>query len=670
MRHHGCLPELLAPAGTLLALKAALDGGADAVYFGGSDFNARMRAENFTPDTMCEGVKLCHAFGAKAYITLNTLVTDRELPRMLEAAEQAYLAGADALILADLGAAELIHRHLPNLELHASTQCSGHNLAAASELANLGFSRMVLARETRAEDIASFLKNSALEAEIFVHGALCVSHSGQCLFSSIVGGRSGNRGECAQPCRLPDANGRYPLSLKDLSLAKHVPALIEMGVDSLKIEGRLKSPAYVREVTAAWRRLLDERRAATDAEMAHLAAVFSRGGFTDAYFSGTTGKKMMGFRSDDDKQGSKALPPFEGITRTVPIDLSLTMHRDTPLTLSATANSRTVTVSGEAPLIAQTAPMDTEAVKRSLCKLGGTPYTQGHIEISLEPGLMVPVSRLNALRRAALSALTDTHRALPQSTAAFSENSTKRGEKKRVSVPTARFEHAAQITPAARAYFTHCYLPLHTFAAPADGVVIPPVIFDSEANGIEKQLREAVKAGAKHALVGNLGHLSLAKRVGLVSHGDFRLNVTNTRTLQVLLALGFSDVLLSPELSLPQLRDIRGESDAVLYGRVPLMLLEKCAGREVGSCELCAKDTNALVDRRNERFPVLRLPPHRSIVLNSRPTVMSDKKVELIRADLHHGHFIFTIESPSEIDRVLEAYQAGTPLAGPMRRLS
>ena len=212
MRKNGQLPELLAPAGTLLALQAALDGGADAVYFGGTDFNARLRAENFTPDTMREGIKLCHAFGAKAYITLNTLVTDRELPRMCEAAEEAFLAGADALIVADLGAAAMIHRHLPELELHASTQCSGHNTKAAEALTSLGFSRMVLARETPAEDIRSFLQNAPLEAEVFVHGALCVSHSGQCLFSSLVGGRSGNRGECAQPCRLPDARGRYPLS--------------------------------------------------------------------------------------------------------------------------------------------------------------------------------------------------------------------------------------------------------------------------------------------------------------------------------------------------------------------------------------------------------------------------------------------------------------------------
>ncbi|MBO7341122.1 MAG: U32 family peptidase, partial [Clostridia bacterium] len=238
------LPELLAPAGTPEALAAALDAGADAVYFGGTDFNARLRAANFTPDAMREAVKLCHAFGAKAYLTLNTLVTDRELPRAVEVAKEAYLCGIDALIVADLGAAAAIHEAIPDFELHASTQCAGHNAAAAAELSKLGFSRMVIARESSKADMQHFLAESELELEVFVHGALCVSHSGQCLFSSLVGGRSGNRGECAQPCRLPDARGKYPLSLKDLSLAEHVPELIEMGVHSLKIEGRLKSPEY------------------------------------------------------------------------------------------------------------------------------------------------------------------------------------------------------------------------------------------------------------------------------------------------------------------------------------------------------------------------------------------------------------------------------------------
>ncbi len=658
------LPELLAPAGTPEALAAALDAGADAVYFGGTDFNARLRAANFTPDAMREGVKLCHAFGAKAYLTLNTLVTDRELARAVETAKEAYLCGIDALVVADLGAATAIHAALPDFELHASTQCAGHNALAAAELKKLGFSRMVIARESSKENMRRFLAESDLELEVFVHGALCVSHSGQCLFSSLVGGRSGNRGECAQPCRLPNASGKYPLSLKDLSLAEHVPELIELGVHSLKIEGRLKSPEYVREVVSVWRRLLDERRAATKAEMAHLAAVFSRGGFTDAYFSGKTGREMMGYRSDDDKQSSRTLTPFTGITRKLPLAMQLTMRKNLPLSLTVTAGEKSATVTDEPPLVAERAPMGADMVKKNLCKLGNTPYTPERVEILLDDGLMVPVSRLNALRRAALEKLTEVTRTLPEKI----EHAPRKTQKS-TPVRSARFECAAQITEAAQEYFPLRYLPLHAYDRKANGVVIPPVIFDHERAQIKAQLQKAKDAGATHALVGNIGHLALATEVGLVPHADFRLNVTNTGTLDALLWLGFEDALLSPELTLPQIRDIHGARDAIVYGRIPLMLLEKCTGQEVGSCEKCEKGQNALVDRRRERFPILRLSPHRNILVNSRPTGMSDRHAELAHANLPAGHFLFTLETPAEVDGVIAAYQKGTPLQGAVRRI-
>ena len=278
---------------------------------------------------------------------------------------------------------------------------------------------------------------------------------------------------------------------------------------------------------------------------------------------------------------------------------------------------------------------------------------------------MVPVSRLNALRRAALDALTACGRVLQNAQAP--DEPPPQGE--RVARPTARFLSPAQITPAAREYFAHLYLPLHAFAAPADGVIVPPVIFDSEADGVRKLLREAARNGAKHALVGNIGHLSLALEAGLVPHGDFRLNVTSEETARALLSLGFADLLLSPELTLPQIRDMQGPFDAVVYGRVPLMLLEKCVGREVGDCTACAENKNTLTDRRGERFPVLREPPHRNILLNSRPTVMSDKKREMERAGLTAGHYLFTLETPDEVDAVLAAYKDGTPLDTPLRRI-
>ena len=665
MLKNGQLPELLCPAGSPEALSAAVEGGADAVYFGGPSFNARMRARNFTWDDMQKCIALCHAFGVRAYVTLNTLVTDRELPAFLEAAGLARQAGADALIVADLGGAAAVHRAFPDLPLHASTQASAHNADAARLFAELGFCRTVLAREASAENMRRFVANCGMETEVFVHGALCVCHSGQCLFSSLVGGRSGNRGECAQPCRLPDASGRYPLSLKDLSLARRIPELIDMGVDSLKIEGRLKSPEYVRDVTAVFRRLLDERRAATDAEMKRLAAVFCRGGdFTEGYFTGHIDRAMLGTRSETDKQNSQELTPFAGLNRTVPLSLDFVMERERPMRLTVTANGRTVTVTGDVPLLARTAPMDEETVKKNLCRFGGTPYRLEKATVSVGRGLLAPVSRLNALRRAALSALSDTPRpALPPTLTPAAPG----GE--RPALPTARFESAAQITEKAKTYFAHRYLPPERYDPAADGVVVPPVIFDDERDAVRALLQKAKAAGAVHALVGNPGHLALVREVGLVPHGDFRLNITSGHTLSLYLDRGLADALLSPELTLPQIRDIGGAADVIVYGRIPLMLLEKCVGREVGTCRACEKGENVYTDRRGEKFPVLRLPPHRNILLNCRPTVMSDKRRELLAAHVRGGHYLFTTESAEEVDAVIRAYQNETAPTAAVRRI-
>jgi len=374
---------------------------------------------------------------------------------------------------------------------------------------------------------------------------------------------------------------------------------------------------------------------------------------------------MMGFRSDDDKQSSRTLAPFEGITRKVPLAMHLTMKKDLPLSLTVTAGEKTATVTGDIPLVAERAPMDAEMVKKNLCKLGNTPYTPERVEISLDEGLMLPVSRLNALRREALEKLTEITRTLPPQLESRPQN------KKSTEAPprSARFEHASQITKAAAAYFPLRYLPLHAFDSAANGVVVPPVIFDHERAQVKAQLQKVKEAGATHALVGNIGHLALAAEVGLIPHADFRLNITNEKTLDTLLALGFADAILSPELTLPQIRDVHGARDAIVYGRIPLMLLEKCAGQEVGNCQKCENGQNALVDRRRERFPILRLPPHRNILCNSRPTVMSDRRADLARAGVTAGHYIFTIESPAEVDRVLAAYQSGAPLSGPARRI-
>ena len=744
------LPELLAPAGSPEALEAAFLAGADAVYLGGSRFNARMNAHNFDAVRLREAVTHAHRMGGRVYLTLNTLVWDRELPDALEAAYEAASAGVDALIIADLGAAALIHRALPALPLHASTQLSGHNASVGEVLVPFGFSRFVIARETSLPDLTAAVQTSPLEVEVFIHGALCVSHSGQCLFSSVVGGRSGNRGECAQPCRLPygcsdcradrgsagkntkgnrrhpgtDAEN-YPLSLKDLSLAAHVPALISAGISSLKIEGRMKSPGYVGGVTAIWRKLLDENRAATPDEMAALGDLFSRGGFTDGYQTESVTRAMMGIRSEGDKERTAAAekaaaaakyPPY------LPLSMTFTARAEAPVTLTAEAplfrqggtDNRTVsvTVEGDIPTAAENTPLTAETVEKQLSRTGGTPYAAQAITAEAGDGLMLPISRLNALRREALDRLDGARMAaMPDPARGYAPLSPKALTEELMegltpptdapSARTARFHTSAQITPTAAAYFDVLYLPfgkVHPAAVAADrrGVVLPPVIFDREVEAVSGQLAAVLKDGIRHLLVGNIGHLPLIRQTAeacgvdpdsLFLHGDFRLNTANSPAAARYLALGFGDVILSPELTLPRMRDIRASVGAsavgaVVYGRLPLMLLEKCAIREVyrhmkpdAVCrEVCARGAAVMRDRMGKDFPILREDSpagrgHRNIIYNSLPTGMSNRADELSRVGLGRHHFIFSVETPAEVDRVIGAYRDGRAIGGEVRRM-
>ncbi|MBQ3075893.1 MAG: U32 family peptidase, partial [Clostridia bacterium] len=540
-------PELLCPVGGADTLQAALLGGADAVYFGGSEFNARMNAKNFSNDEIRRAVSKCHEKGVRVYVTLNTLLTDRNIAPALEFVGFLYGAGCDGLILADVGFSSLLKDSFPGLELHGSTQMSGHSVGAAEFLKDRGFSRMVLARELDRESIAVLCQKSPIETELFVHGAICASASGQCLMSSMIGDRSGNRGECAQPCRLPYNGGKYPISFRDLCLAKHVPELIKMGISSLKIEGRMKSPEYVYTVARIWRTLLDENRAATDQEMSRLAGIFSRSGFTDGYYTKKLSSEMLGTRTEQDKQQSaKERIRFADSGR---LEDSICISRPT--------------LSPEMPL-------------------------------------------------------------LPKKTKPRFHRS-------------ARFQKADQIPETD--FFHEIYLPLEAFEGTrANGVLLPPVIFPGEEEKIRKQLKIAYDAGARHAMVGNIGHLRLLEGFDFVLHGDFRLNVTNSFSLNSYPTL--SDVVVSPELNTSQIRDLRGEKCTIVYGRIPVMLLEK------------DPDTKLLCDRKGIKFPVLQ-EGERFIVYNSVPFYMADKKKLLKEKGIEHHHYIFSIETKQEIIRLI-----------------
>ena len=709
------LPELLAPAGTREALDAAIHAGADAVYFGGSRFNARMSADNFDDAAMEDAIRTCAFWGVKSNITLNTLPTEREEPDVLRYAEKLVRWGADAIICADLGTASLIHRYFPSIDLHASTQCAGHNTDAARFFAALGFSRMVAARELSFADLSALCRESPIETELFIHGAMCVSQSGGCLFSALVGGRSGNRGACAQPCRLPyqmdgakkqkgtrDEAEAFPLSLRDNCLAAHIPALLSLGAASFKIEGRMKSPAYVTGVVRIYRRLLDERRAATAEELQALSDLFSRGGsFTDGYFKGTTGRAMRGIRTEADKtataKAEQSITAGRPVTRRIPCDITFTCQAEQPTVLTLSANGETVTVTGSVPAQAQSRAVTADELQKNLTKLGATPFAAENVDIRLDGGLMLPISAVNALRRDAAEALEQALRKpkfpdLPPADALYKALTAPKTDAFRgdYAYPKqASFLFADRIPQSARNIYDIIYLPLHTFAADTqrarnlgvNGIILPPVIFDSEWDAVEHMLTKAKTAGIAHALVCNVGHIARASQYGFVLHGDLRLNVWTADTADVYKDSGLSDLLLSPELTSPQMRDVKSvlPHGIITYGRLPMMTLQRCIIREhigdapmttdrANPCRYCdTHPISVMRDRKQMRFPVTRMYPHRNIIHNAFPLYMADKQDDIARLHTAFVHHIFTTESAAQAEAVMCAYETpgfrGVPYA-------
>lgn len=668
MRRKAKLPELLAPAGDLECLYAAVSAGADAVYVGGKLYSARAYAKNFDMDELRRAVAYCHLHGVKLYVTLNTLLYNSEIAPAVEFAAELYRIGVDALIVADVGLIRELRIALPELELHGSTQMSVHNSCGADLAAELGCSRVVLARELSGENIAKVTQKCKPEVEVFLHGALCVSHSGQCLFSSMVGGRSGNRGECAQPCRLPYGKG-HPLSLRDLSLAHHIPSLIDFGVASLKIEGRMKSPEYVYTVVSIYRRLLDEHRSSTPQEDRALDEIFSRGGFTDGYYRSALSEGMTGVRSDAAKAISRTLKEsFDAERVSVFARARLALGEPSELTLGIVGTDKTVTVLGAVPSAARSAPLDAEAVKTRLSKMGNTYLSldRKDIDLSLDEGINLSPGEINALRRAAAERLGLEERPVPEIKIESPDNLTRGVSKLR----TAHFYEPKLLHSLRDAldYFDICFVPLHRLSEceviPC-GVVLPPVIMEDELDEVKDMLLSAKEKGVMYTLVGNIGHLKLVLDAGLVPVGDFRLNVYNSYARAEYTERGFGNILLSPELTLPEVYEVGGR--CIVYGRLPLMLTERCFMKDSFGCAECSRCS--LTDRRGVAFPMVREYKHRNIIFNSAVTYIGDKGRE--RDRLSGEHFIFSTEDKYEALSVIDAFKNNEPfpLVCPMRRI-
>ncbi len=664
-------PEVLSPVGNLEMLTAAVRTGADAVYLGLDSFNARRNAENFTADSLAETVAFCHIRGVKVYLALNIIISDDEMKTAIEKTVEAAKCGIDGVITADIGFATTLHKVLPSLPIHASTQMTVHSPSAIKPLKAMGFSRVVVSREMSKTELIEFCgeaKAQEMEVEVFVHGALCMSMSGQCMLSAMLGGRSGNRGLCAGPCRLPFAadNGNgYDLSLKDLSLIPYLNELKDMGVASLKIEGRMKRPEYVAAATAACRQMLDKGYVDVEINSA-LERVFSRSGFTDGYYTGRLGKNMFGIRTKDDVIAADTVfaslhELYRNDRRSVALYGGVEIKENLPIKLIVNDGKNTVTVFGDLPEKAINRPMDATSVSEKLNKTGGTPYYFETLDVNINEGLMVRVSELNALRRDALEKLSALRAVVSDIIPDYSYLTYEDKKNKATALKTViRIDGISQLTETVKSSEL-VILPIDTDTEKLPenvkiAVELPRGI--SNEAYILKRLEAFRGKGIKTAFCSTLAATELAKRAGMKTVSDFGFNIYNSASVSHHGKQGAVAAVLSPELLLTDAKEIKGDipKGLISYGRLPLMLTRNCPVKNGLTCSEC-KRGQSLIDRKETQFPI-RCRNGYSELLNSKVIWLADRKNELDGIDFQVLYF--TDESPERVDEVITAYQNGT----------
>ncbi len=653
--------EILAPAGGREQLIAAVRTGADAVYLGAKGFNARRNAENFDAPGLGETVAFCHARNVKVNVTVNILAMDSEREALEETLKNVAESGADAVIIQDLWVADILRRRCPGIAMHASTQMSVHNLAGVKMLADLGFSRVVLARELSLSEIVKICEHSPIEIETFVHGALCMSVSGACYLSSTLGGRSGNRGLCAQPCRLDFACGHrsYALSLKDMSYIRHIAALADAGVRALKIEGRMKRPQYVAAAVSACRAALD----GAEPDLESLRAVFSRGGFTDGYLTEKRGPSMFGIRSEQDAADSASvLGRLSALYRreraTVPVDFSLTIPANAPSSLCVHDGNIKLSREGSVPTQATAKPTDARLAGEILAKTGGTPFYAHKIDCDIGENLSLPASEIGRMRRAVLDGLLEARSQItPHAFAAGANHSHEphTAAQRRFRIRAAAYAQLGHIDTAA---IEQMILPteeieqnpaaLRRFGT-ALCAELPALIFPGDEASLLSRLISLQKAGLSSALAENIGAVRIVRDAGLLVFGGVGLNILNTTAALEYARLGLADITLSFELAAKHIRNIGGpiQRGIIAYGYLPLMRLRACPAKSNSGCGNCTGSSH-LTDRRGIRFPLLCAQKRYSTLHNSLPVYVCDQKI----SPLDFMTLYFTVESPEDCAKI------------------
>lgn len=662
--------ELLAPAGNAESLTAALRCGADAVYIGGKNFSARQNASNFDIDEIKEAVKLCHRYGAKLHIAVNTMLMDSQLGDFISEIKKYAALSPDAFIVQDLGAAKIIKNIAPDIPLHASTQMTVHTPDGAKFAKLLGFSRVVVSREAT-EKMISEISQTGIETEIFVHGALCMSVSGQCYMSAMIGSRSANRGLCAQSCRLPfSASGisdEHCLSLKDLSLTEHIEKIKALGVSSLKIEGRMKRPEYVAAAVTAYRNALDGNVPDTET----LRAVFSRSGFTDGYF---TGKRtdMFGMREKDDVLSSAAVIPklkqlYRKERKISELNFDISIKNDLPVILKASdSDGFECTVSGQIPETAQNRPTTEDAAAKQLTKLGDTIYSVGRTNISISEGLAVPVSMLNQMRREAVEKLYTLREKTekPHINENFSilQNFAETSFKKpKLRIRTENLECLSE-SDISKAEYLIFPIPFilknrEKLMPLREKIIIEPPRFIFDENNINSKLKKLHDDGFTRLMCNNIAFLHSGKVLGYKLHGDFGLNIANSQAAEIISGYGIEDAVISFELKLSQIKKLQTslKKGIIAYGKFPLMLTVNCPVKNSVGCAECS---HSVTDRTKRKFFV-RCSEGYTEIFNSEAVYLADKKDELDGLDFITLYF--TDETPKQAKKIINDYTSEHP---------
>lgn len=655
--------EILSPAGDFESLKAAVQNGANAVYVGGADFSARKSAKNFNNEELEKAIDYCHLRGAKLYVACNTLIKEQELSDCLDFLEKIYVMGADSVIVQDLGLIKLLSQNLPDFPIHASTQMTVHSADGVNVLnENYGVKRVVLSRELSYDEIAEIKKNTKAELEVFVHGALCMSYSGQCLFSSVLGGRSGNRGGCAQPCRLSYSLMRDDevltenlplLSPKDLCLADEIYKLNKLGIDSLKIEGRMKSPEYVAQATKVYSEAA--KIGADKKEIEKMLSLFSRGGAGKGYFYGRKFSEMMSYTegskiSADRETKNEVKRTFSGENVEIPINMFFygSVGEEMQLTVSDDSGN-CVTVNGEKMVTPQNKPLEKERIEAQLKKLGGTPFKAEYIEIITDGGT-ASVKDINSLRRDAIEKFTydicSSKKREPKEIV-YEKKSWQQPQDIKLNIEVRTKE---QYEVVKRTENAEIFVPYHLYKELnlKDAVcVLPPVLKDSDRVDLE---------GIEKVEINNIGQLAMCK--GKKFYTGYSMNISNSAAFSALCEAGAEQICLSSELTTSEIKNAlsgSNKAECMAYGRQRLMYMENCVIKSAYGCR-CKEENFYLKDRLGVKFPII-TENCRNILYNSRPTYMADKGSDIKNLQTDAIRLFFTVENPKLCCIIVDTYK-------------